>query len=239
MLVAPDEPELLYEFGMDAPPATRPYAQGDVLRDVVTAGGLTLPLSMIIAHPCSMRRSATELRKELVVAELRVLKVLDKDEWQTKYFDWFPLPDLRGQNKPMAVSFHQLHTVKTDQFDALERVTVLSEYGQMVLLQRWINHLARFIADEQEITELIRPIQHELSLQQDWCDRALSLETITDPAALEERINELGAEFQNLLGASDDETSLRSRLHGKEPTQVAAQREIRVELQSRYPRPKT
>lgn len=234
MLAAPHDPELLYEFGDEVPPATRPFAQGDVLREVVTAGGVTLPLAMIIAHPCSMRRTATELRPELVVAELRPLKV-PAGSWATSYFDWFPLPDLRGESKSWAASFHHLHTVKTDQFASLERVTVLSEFGQMVLLQRWINHMARFIADEQEITELIRPVQYELSLQQDWCDHALSGEEHGDADALAARITELGGEYQQLLGAPNDPASLRSRLHGKEPTQIAARREIRVELQRRYP----
>lgn len=236
ILAAPDEAALLYEFDDEEPPRTRPLTQGDVLREVVTIGGATLPLAMIIAHPCSMR-SGLKLRKQLAVAEVVPLGEVPPEKWPTTHFDWFPLLGLREVETSVAVSFHRLHTVESAQFEALERVTVLSEYGQMVLLQRWINHMVRLVAEQQEITELIRPVQHELSLQQDWADLALEGATFSDDAARNTRIRELADEFQAFLGHPADEASLRNQLRGKEAAQVDAIKRVRVEMKRRHAAP--
>lgn len=253
MLQAPHEPELLYEYRDDdeAVPDTRPLAQGDVLRRVVRPDGQVLDLAMIVAHPCSMRQGG-KLRKRLVVAEVSPHQKVPPEKWPTDFFDVFPLPEM-CDGKPFGVFFHHLHTVDTAQLERCTRAAVLTQYGQGVLLQRWIHHMARLVVDEQELTELIVPVQDELSLQMDWVEAGLDAtkhlgddhasglvaeldgsegaEELPVRAAL---LTELAAEFQLFLGSTTDPESLRRRLSSGEMQRVYARKAVQAEIKNRY-----
>lgn len=253
MLQAPDEPTLLYEYrdNDEAVPDTRPLAQGDVLRGVVQPGGQVLDLAMIVAHPCSMRQGG-KLRKRLVVAEVAPHQKVPPKKWPTDFFDVFPLPEMHD-GKPVGVFFHHLHTVETAQLESCTRAAVLTQYGQGVLLQRWIHHMARLVVDEQELTELIVPVQDELSLQMDWVEAGLEasqhlgddrasalvveLESSDGAAELPVRaalLTELAGEFQAFLGSPADPESLRRRLGNGEMQRVYARKAVQAEIKRRY-----
>ncbi len=233
MLEAPDRPELLYEYRQSDEPApdTRPLAQGDVLRSVALPNGDVLDLAMIVAHPCSMRQGG-KLRERLVVAEVAAHQNVPARKWPTGFFDFFPLPELDDSGQPVSVYFHSLHSVVTQQLESCERVAVLTEYGQMVLLQRWIYHMARLVVDPQELTELIVPVQDELSMQMDWVEAGLDASLTGDERA--ERLAQLGGEFQAFLGPPSDPASLRQRLSNGEHDRVYVRKAIQVEIKRRY-----
>ena len=257
MLQAPEEPELLYEYrDSDEPaPDARPLAQGDVLRLVLGSGGQVLPLAMIVAHPCSMRQGG-KLRKRLVVAEVTAHQNVPPAKWPTGYFDVFPLPSLDG-GPPVGVFFHHLQTVETMQIETCARAAVLTEYGQGVLLQRWIHHMARLVVDPQELSELIGPVQDELSMQMDWVEAGLdaaaatatagvtagtglqapSGETAAAPSTRTNMLRGLASEFQDFLGSPADEASLRRRLGRGEMERVYVRKAVQAEIKRRYMRP--
>lgn len=233
MLQAPDAPGLLYEYRANDEPApdTRPLAQGDVLRAVTLPGGQELGLAMIVAHPCSMRQGG-KLRDRLVVAEVVPHQNVPLRKWPTDFFDYFPLPELEESGRPVSVYFHHLHSIDTSQLESCERVAVLTEYGQMVLLQRWIHHMARLVVDPQELAELIVPVQNELSLQMDWVEAGLdAVPVAADERA--ERIMQLGGEFQNFLGKPSEPTSLRRRLGNGEHDRVYVRKAVQAEIKRR------
>jgi hypothetical protein len=245
MLQAPQEPELLYEYRESADPApdTRPLAQGDVLRAVTLRGGEVLDLAMIVAHPCSMRQGGA-LRRRLVVAEVAPHQKVPAKRWPTDFFDFFPLPELRESGPPVSVYFHHLHSVDTPQLESCDRVAVLTEFGQMVLLQRWIHHMARLVVEPQELNELIVPVQNELSMQMDWVEAGLDAahDAENEYAAVGQAgperaalLAQLGGEFQAFLGSPSDPASLRRRLSDGEHNRVYARKAVQTEIKRRYP----
>lgn len=235
MLEAPDKPALLYEYRQSDEPApdTRPLAQGDVLRAVTLRDGEVLDLAMIVAHPCSMRQGG-KLRERLVVAEVAPHQKVPARKWPTGLFDFFPLPDLEESGQPVSVYFHHLHSLATKQLESCERVAVLTEYGQMVLLQRWIYHMARLVVAPQELTELIVPVQNELSMQMDWVEAGLDAGRVAEEGRAE-RIAQLSGEFQGFIGEPSDPASLRRRLSNGELDRVYVRRAVRTEIKRRYP----
>lgn len=231
-LEAPVNFGLLYEFRQSEEPVpdTRPLAQGDVLRDVELPGGQVLGLAMIVAHPCSMRKGL-QLRPRLVVAEVEPSPV-HLSKWPKGHFDFFPLPELEASGKPVAVHFQHLHTVETQQLETRERVAVLSDYGQLVFQQRWIYHIARVVADRQELTELIAPIQNELSMQMDWVDAGLAVGAPGDRTG---QLGQLAKDFQDFLDEPSDPDCLRARLKQGESDRIFARKAVRAEIKKRYP----
>jgi len=244
-LEAPQDPGELYEY-LGAPvPLSRPLSQGDILQGVTLAGGTELDLVMIMSHPCSMRRGS-QLQPELVIAEIRNFQPLAQRKWPDGYYDHLPLPGLHPlvRSTSGAASFRHLHTIDSKELALDKRVAVLSDYGQIVLLQRWIHQLSRVTVHKQELTEQLRPVQTEISLQERWCAAAVRFraagQTSTDQVTTADTEQELGdadaKQFQQFLGLASDPQSLRRRLAASETNHVQARHEIVTEIRTRFPR---
>lgn len=148
------------------------------------------------------------------MAEIAPHQKVPARKWPTDYSDFFPLPELEGAGQPVSVYFHHLHSVDTQQLEQCERVAVLTAYGQMVLLQRCIHHLARLVVDPQELTELIAPVQDELSLQMDWVEAGLDASQVrSDERA--EQLTQLAGNFQAFLNEPAGGVFVRRRLHSR------------------------
>lgn len=245
-LEAPHDPGELYEFPIGKPvPLSRPLNQGDVLRDVALSSGIETDLVMIMSHPCSMRRGS-QLQPELVVAEIRDFQRLEPRKWPDGHYDHLPLPGLNPlvRSTPGAASFRHLHTIESQELALYKRVVVLSDYGQIVLLQRWIHQLSRVTVHRQELTEQLRPVQTEISLQERWCAAAVQFRAVsqastdrkTTAVSEEEMVDADAEQFQEFLGSGGDVRSRRRRLAGSETDHVLARHEIIAEIQTRFPR---
>jgi hypothetical protein len=114
------------------------------------------------------------------------------------------------------------------------RVAVLSEYGQTVLLQRWIYHMARYVVLPGELGPLLAPVQAEISLQQDWVEAAIAGRDSTDLASEAVAMQEAAQGFQDFLGAPDDPASLRNLLGQGHPGLVDVRKRVRLEMARRF-----
>ncbi|MEU0940516.1 hypothetical protein [Embleya sp. NPDC005971] len=234
-LQAPQNPEDLYLYADpdDPVPAHRPINQGDCFEGVRLSNGPLIDRAMLVAHPCAMRKG-NELRPELVVAEISPYPGISATKWPNGHYDVMPLPAFTGTSISTAVYLHRLNSVKSEDLLVAKRIAALTNYGQVVFLQRWIHHLSRLTVKIDEIMGQIRPVYSEVDMQEDWCEAALSVETSTDES-YEAILHEASTSFQDFLGDPRKDDSRRN-LMKEESGLVLVRQQVALERFRRYGR---
>lgn len=136
-LETPDDPGQLY---LACTPddvelfKNRPLFTGDVFQ-------INDALYALIQHPCSMRRGSV-LAPKLLMSRVRKSNQIPKD-WSTGHFKRMFLPDMDGEN--YTLSFEELEIFESTVVEWAARITILSEAGTNLLIQRWVYHNSRVV----------------------------------------------------------------------------------------------
>lgn len=141
----------------------RPLFTGDVLR--LVDGRLVA----LLQHPCSMRHGTTLVPRLLAAA----VKPWDHDvpsKWNGHFRRMF-LPSL-DEVSDFAIDFDEMDLIEATTALAAERLTVLSQEGVNLLMQRWVNHQSRVIVLTSTINDMIEGQFDEADLT---CDAVTDL----------------------------------------------------------------
>lgn len=210
-LESPGEAEDLYRY-RSLVPATRPILQGDVFEAVDLPGVGGLQRVAIVTHPCTMRRAGAELRDRLVVALVAQTDQPLGLPWRGN-FRVMPLPDLDPGGVSWQIEFDEIHTVPSGRLPTDKRIASLEDLGILLLQQRYIHHLTRYVVETLALHEACIHVLTEADLMEEWSEALL-----TDPTGADS-----GEQFRELQRDFDDFISeYREQL--KDPTSRAAVR---------------
>lgn len=230
MLGAPDSEDDLYLARAGEVEPYRPVLQGDVFRDVTIPGvEITYDYTMVITHPCSMRKGPALLPRIQMIPVISYQDVLF-DKWSAGHIRVFPLPNLCADGKHYAASFLETGMVSSVDLQPDRRVAMLTENGVMLLQQRYVRYLTRAVMQLGSLQRVCEHVLIEAELQEDWCadlapPRVGSGETLK--AALEAE----SKEFHDFITEGPGET-LQQML--EDPVRQAdVRRRVRQEIASR------
>lgn len=166
---APTDPSRIYEGRGDVP-LSRPIMQGDIFVGSAWAVDESPPMSMVIQHPCTIRKGAG-LREHLTVVAVRPRQALRHQDWQG-FGHLMPLPDLQ-ESAYYAADFCETTSLRSETLNREDRVAALSNYGICVLHQRLTHYMTRFTIDVATLAETFEGIAAEMELLYEWVDAAL------------------------------------------------------------------
>lgn len=220
-LESPGEPGDLYRY-RGLVPATRPVLQGDIF-DAVDLPGFGSPQRVaIVTHPCTMRREGAELRDRLVVALVAQADQPLPLPWRG-HFRVMPLPDLDPGGASWQVEFDEIHTVPSALLPTDKRITSLEDRGILLLQQRYIHHLTRYVVETPALHESCIHVLTEADLMEEWSEALLTDRAGADS---EEQIREVQREFDDFI------SQYREQL--KDPTSRATvRRQTFLEIRNR------
>jgi hypothetical protein len=175
--------------------ANRPLFTGDVFRDIIIPG-LPAGLAMIVAHPCTFRRGAGELRERVLASVVGPMQREGPNAWARGLFDRMPLPDLDG-NGMWAARFGDIGQAAISDLLAAERVACLSEIGINMLQQRLTCYFTRVEIPTQEFHRAFSHTLEEADLLEEWTD-TLTINGWTQVGA--------AAEFESFIRSGDAPT---------------------------------
>lgn len=222
---APEDPGDLYEE-RGVVPLSLPLMQGDVFRDLNWLGETAPPLSMIVQHPCTMRKGASLLERLTVVA-VESRPPLSMKDWQG-FGHLMPLPDLVAGGY-WAADFRVTGSVPSDSIDRRCRIGTLSNLGVNILQQRLTHYMTRFTIDVRTLAVTFEGVAAEMELQYEWVDAAL--EASGNPDDLDLVLVEEQA-FQDFLGAGGN---AERRLKLKDAlNRPDLRKEVRREIAKRF-----
>jgi hypothetical protein len=209
----------------------RPFIQGDVFDGVVLPGFDEGPgLAMIVDHPCSMRRGA-ELRERVQMIRVMESRELPKKGWPTKgMYRLMPLPGLLPSGR-YAAFFDETGMVQRGALTPERRIACLSEYGVLVLQQRFVHHLTRVVMRLRTLREASITILEEVDLQEDWGAELLAS---AEGNSLEEALAREASAFDAFMSEplSNDGISRRNALQD-ELRRSEVRRSVQREIQRR------
>lgn len=227
-LAVPQDAAALYLARGSEVEALRPLMQGDVLDGVDIPGlGDEPGLAMVLTHPCTMRTSGGALKDHLSMARVQPHSSIGLASWFAGYFGMMPLPSLRPEEDTLAfaVDFEAAGPAATHEMNLGGRIACLSEYGIVVLEQRFVHHLTRAEIELPVFHKQVAPNLEEASLMEEWL-----VELVDDPASQTEVTNQT-QDFDNFLSQPSD-APLRSAL--RDPMLRAdVRRQVRQEIQRR------
>lgn len=174
---------------------------------------------MIASHPCTIRGRDGALQPRVACVRVVSFQAVPYRRWPSGFFNHFPLPDVSGAGI-RAADLQEWLTVDSAQLERGHRRLTLTEWGVIVMQQRVIHSLTRFIVPPTALEEAARPVLREAELERDW------VESLGDIAPLGQRITE----FNTFMGEADRRARLRDR--GKENT---VRREVAAEIKVRRP----
>lgn len=160
-----------------APPIWLPVHQGDVFTGLSVPGippiDAVEPMVMVFMHPCVMRRGSV-LTQYVTVFRVRPETAKAKSyEDYANYFGVLPLPDLGATGRGVYFAeFQMVGTVRGEKLSRADRISSLSEEGRLLLQQRAVNHFTRHKPPLHDLRNRTRPVEIELGLLADWCERA-------------------------------------------------------------------
>jgi len=117
-----------------------------------------------------------------------------------------------------AADLQEWLTVENSELRRERRRLALTEWGLIVMQQRLIHSLTRFVAPTSALEEAARPVLREAELERDWVER------LDGPAALDQRV----ADFSAFMGEADRGARLRDRAK-----ESAVRREVAGEIKAR------
>jgi hypothetical protein len=207
----------------------RPYLQGDVFREVAIPGlGDDSGLAIILTHPCSMRKGATLVARQLV-ARVRETPELPFDQWVTGHHREMPLPALLHEepNRHFSASFEAVGAVESEALVNHERIACLDPRGMCLLQQRFVFYMTRLAPPTWELLAVIEPVLEETELMEEWVGSAAR----HGGASREEA----EASFHGLIREAPEGMTMTLQSALEEPTRRAAVRRIVLkEIQERF-----
>lgn len=236
MLAAPDGGVTsIYLARGDEVDLFRPLLTGDIFSDTEIPGVDTeTGLAMVLDHPCSMRRGVI-LTGHLVMARVISRPDLPRPaKWPTdRLWDLFPLPELDSSAERRAAALDQIGRVPSASLDLSRRVACLSDQGIVLLIQRQIHRLSRFVAPLPDLYEVCAPVLTEADLLSEWNAALVPHRQKATGAAMAEAIAAETDQFEAFLAS--DEPSLRERLKTDHLRSVV-RRATRLEIRERRTR---
>jgi hypothetical protein len=155
--------DLYMAVGDDVSPA-RPVLPGDVF-EAVDIGLDHDGFVLLVAHPCSMRRGAGQLRPRIAAAPIRNHGNPPLEAWPERDFNWFPLPEVFEVGR--AASFLELGSARSEDLLRERRIVSLSEYGIYVLQQRFVHSLTRVVVGLDRLGEASAHVLAECELEEE------------------------------------------------------------------------
>ncbi len=147
----------------------RPLFTGDVFVDVPVPGVQDAGMTIIVAHPCSMRGSGARLMETVLVAAVEPHRPVGRDAWTRGYSDMMPLPEA-ADNDLYVGRFSQLGMANSAHLSTSPRVVCLSMYGVNLLQQRLVWHLTRFEVPTFRLQEAFADTYEEADILEEWSD---------------------------------------------------------------------
>lgn len=221
--------DLYLERGDPAPP-WRPILTGDIFSDLPIPGLDVSDLTMIVAHPCTMRAGAS-LVERLQAVPVRPYNAVPLEQWPAGHKRAFPLPDL-SDGTPVAAKLNEFGMVKNADLDLDHRVACLSEEGIRLLLQRFFACFGRVTVRLDTIGEALLGPLGEAELLEEWNEKLVA-PAVTEGAERGPALEAAAVDFDALLGADGGGGKpLRADLESAE-TAAAVRRSVRAELSRR------
>lgn len=165
MLESPTEAEELYRYRVPVP-LSRPLFQGDLVDGVPLAGFQELQRVAVLTHPCTMREGV-HLRPRQMVAMVSESQSIPLP-W-TGHFRLMPLPGLVPGGH-WQVNFDEIHTVDSASLQLDQRVASLEDRGVLLLQQRFVNHLTRYVVEASVLYEACANVLTEAELLENWIE---------------------------------------------------------------------
>jgi hypothetical protein len=166
-------PDSLYRARGDEVSPNRPIFTGDVFvgTEVHALGEIKTKDVIVLQHPCSLRTNGVDLQPRLLVAELRRHKIIE--DW-TSHISKMPLPEVlitvTSGRRHQAAFFDDLYFVAPEQLWPERRVACLTPEGVNLLLQRWVFHNSRVVAETWKIQKVTGGPYDEADLTEEWVD---------------------------------------------------------------------
>jgi hypothetical protein len=202
---------------------------GDVFVDVAAAGCSAPVAVMVAGHPCTIRGRDGALQPRIACVRVVAFQSVPYRRWPTGFFNHFPLPAIAGVDT-QAADLQEWLTVEDSELHRERRRLTLTEWGVIVMQQRLIHSLTRFVAPTSALEEAARPVLREAELERDW------VEGLHGTAALEQRI----ADFSAFMGDADRRARLRDRAkeaqyaeRSPERLRLVRQRQAKTPLRNR------
>lgn len=166
-------PDSLYRARADEVSPNRPIFTGDVFVgvEVHALGEIKTKDVIVLQHPCSLRTNGVDFHPRLLVAEIRRHKIIEN--W-TGHVAKMPLPELfvavTSGRRHQAAFFDELYFVAPEQLLPESRAACLSPLGVNLLLQRWVFHNSRVVAETWKVQEVTSGPYEEADLTEEWVD---------------------------------------------------------------------
>jgi hypothetical protein len=201
----PDDEEEIYHARGDELSAARPLLTGDILEEVELPGQ-GLKTTMIVSHPCTMRRGAV-LASTLMCAPVDPFQQLSPQQWESGFVRIFPLSKFADDDH-RAVHLDKLVSVASEDINIDSRIACLEHSGIYLLQQRLIHSLARCKVGLSTIRMSMEHVLAEAELQEDW------VEELCDP-------DEVAARQASIQDFDDYLTDEGLRLNLEDPNKRA------------------
>ncbi|HKG37551.1 MAG TPA: hypothetical protein VKB25_01050 [Conexibacter sp.] len=205
---------------------------GDVFRDLPIPGIDPTPYSMIVSHPCSMRRGVAlvdRLQAMPVIAYQRV----EFARWADGFVRVLPLPDFPAAGTHHAVNLNEIGMVDASILALERRVACLSERAIALLLQRFFKNQSRVVVSLSRIEEAFGGVMEEIALWEEWNEQLASAR-VERGEGLDAVMHDEGVAFDEVVGAAAQGTdsTLRDRL-SIASERTAVRRTVRQEIKQR------
>lgn len=226
------EEDLYLDRGRPVPP-WRPILQGDVFEGIVIPGVDDHSHLMISTHACTMRGARGRLKPKLKAIPVhRSTQVVRLEDWATRFFRVFPLPQL-DEDEPgqfYAARLDEVGMVATDMLAFDRRVACLSEQGLWLFQQRLVVADTRTCLSLHTLEEAATEVLEEAELLERWNEQ-LAHRRVQSGETLHEALAAETEAFEDLLGPPRDNT-IRARLHDA-ITRPSARRDVLAEIDRR------
>jgi hypothetical protein len=231
-LDCPESSDELYIARGDEVEAWRPVMTGDVFRDLPVPGVEASPFSMIVSHPCSMRRGAA-LAERLQAMPVIEYQQVSFNQWAQGFVRFLPLPDFPSSGAHHAVNLNEVGMVSSSALMLDRRVACLSERAIALLLQRTFKNQSRVVVSLGRIEEAFGGMMEEIALWEEW-NEEIAGARVDNGANLDATLEEEAAAFEGFLASSAEGTtsSLRDRLK-LVSERTAVRRAVRHEMRRR------
>jgi hypothetical protein len=190
---------------------------GDVFVEVATAGSPQPATVMVAGHPCTIRGHDGALQPRIACVRVVSFQAVPYRRWPTGFFNHFPLPAAAGVDTP-AADLQEWVTVDNAELRRERRRLTLTEWGVIVMQQRLIHCLTRFVAPPNALEDAARPVLREAELERDW------VEGLEGTTSLDQRLTD----FNKFMGEADRRARLRDRAK-----ESAVRREVTGEIKTR------
>lgn len=215
-LIEPEDDDEILDADPDAL-SFNAVMTGDVFVDVA-ANGSDEPVTVMVAgHPCTIRGRDGALQPRIACVRVVSFQAVPYRRWPTGFFNHFPLSAV-AEAGTQAADLQEWLTVENSELSRDRRRLTLTEWGVIVMQQRLIHSLTRFVAPPSALEEAVRPVLREAELERDW------VEGLDGTASLEQRV----ADFGMFMGEADRRARLRDRAK-----ESAVRREVAGEIKAR------